>query len=220
MLIRYFDLGAHKGGEITRMRDMLDRDPLASSWKMYAFEAHPGLARRCRRQFKRDASVQVVQCALGTDEGTCKLFLNRNLVGSSIYSGKNNVIPGREVEVPCMRFSRWLKENLPDDWTESFNIIKSNIEGAEWDLWHDLAENDLVPAFNLWLGTVEGHDGWSEDLRKISGMESQADALAAAIKEAGVKIYRFSAFDKKVPNSDVSAVLHHRLTDVTRADAL
>lgn len=218
MLVRYFDLGAHKGGEVARMLDILDREPLATRWEIYALEAHPGLVRQCRRKFRREPSVHFAQYALGSEDGTCTLFLNKNLVGSSIYSGKYNVIPGREVKVPCIRFSRWLKENMPDDWRDSFNIIKSNIEGAEWDLWRDLVENDLVSAFDLWLGAGEGHDGWADDLQKIKGMEDKAETLAAAFREAGIKTYRFSAWDKNIPNSDIPVVLHHHLTSATRLD--
>lgn len=219
MLVRYFDLGAHKGGEILRMRQMLKQEPLATDWQIYAFEAHPGLARRCRWRFWRDSSVRVEQCALGSKEGTCTLFLNRNLVGSSIYAGKKNLIPGKEVVVPCMRFSRWLKENLPPDWRDSFNIIKSNIEGAEWDVWHDLVENDLVSAFDLWLGAREGFDGWADDLYKIDGMEDKAEALTADFKRAGIATYRFSVWDRKIPNSDIPAVLHETLSGRPRGQA-
>ena len=193
------------------MRKLLKQEPLATGWEIYGFEAHPGLARRCRWRFWRDSSVRIEQCALGSKEGTCTLFLNRNLVGSSIYSGKKNLIPGKEVDVPCIRFSLWLEQNMPSDWRDSFNIIKSNIEGAEWDVWHDLAESGLVPAFDLWLGAREGHDGWADDLLKIDGMEEKAEALTAAFREAAVMTYRFSVWDKNIPNSDIPTVLHEVL---------
>lgn len=211
MLVRYFDLGAHDGGEVARIRKLLKQEPLATGRQMYAFEAHPRLARRCRWRFWRDPSVRVVRCALGSHEGECELFLNRNLVGSSIYAGKQNVIPGRKVVVPCTRFSTWLGENMPADWRDSFNIIKSNIEGAEWDVWHDMVENDLVSAFDLWLGAKEGHDGWSDDLYKIDGMRERAKALTAGLRDAGVTVYRFTCWDKKIPNSDIPAQLHESL---------
>ena len=106
MHVRYFDLGMHKGGEIKRMRRYLRDEPLATSWEMIGFEAHPGLARRCRWRFVFDRSIRVEQVALGSSEGTCTLYLNRNLVGSSIYAGKNNVIRGKEIEVAARAHER------------------------------------------------------------------------------------------------------------------
>ena len=214
-MIRYFDLGAHKGGEMKRIREMLEAEPLATEWEIHAFEAHPRLARRISRQFRRDPSVRVEPCALGSEEGTCSLFLNRNLVGSSIYKSKNNVIPGKQVDVPCIRFSRYLDEQLPENWQSDFNIIKANIEGAEWDVWHDLLDHDMVKAFDLWLGAKEGHGGWAEDICKIEEMQGKAEALAASFEEAGVSVYRFSAWDKNIPNSDVPAVLHRLLANAS-----
>lgn len=211
MLVRYFDLGAFKGGEIAMMRKILKQEPLVSKFEMYAFEAHPGLARHCRWRFFWDRSLKVVPVALGSEETTCSLFLNRNLVGSSIYSKKNNVIPSRRIEVPCTRLSTYIAANLPRDWKDSFNIIKSNIEGAEWNVWHDLASSNLLGAFDLWLGSKEGHDGWSLDLYKIADMHAQADELTRLAKEAGVSFYRFSSFDKHLPNSDIPRILHEAL---------
>ena len=197
------------------MRKLLRDEPLVDSWEIHAFEAHPGVARRCRWRFWMDRSVRVVNAAVGSEHGTCKLFLNRNLRGSSIYRGKENVIAGREVEVPCTPLSRYLERELPVGWGEQFNIIKSNIEGAEWDVWHDLTHHDLVSNFNLWLGAREGYDGWSEDLFKIAGMESRADALTASLKKEGAFVYRFSCFDRWRPNSDIANVLHEGLAKET-----
>ena len=113
--------------------------------------------------------------------------------------------------MPCIRFSQWLKENLPTGWRNDFNIIKSNIEGAEWEVWHDLVETGMVSAFDLWLGAREGHDGWADDLQKIDGMHDKAEILTAAFEKAGITTYRFSAWDKNIPNSDIPAVLHDTL---------
>lgn len=211
MFVRYFDLGAHKGGEVARMRRLLEREPLVSGWDIHAFEAHPRLARRCRWRFCWDRSVRVAQAALGLHEGTCALYLNRNLVGSSIYAGKCNVVPGRKIEVPCTRLSGYLRARLPVGWERGFNIIKSNIEGAEWEVWQDLVEHNLVGAFDLWLGSREGHDGWTEDFKKVAGMAEKAAALTAAFRSAGIYVYRFSSFDKRIPNSDIPTALHQAL---------
>ncbi len=213
MLVRYFDLGAHKGGEITRMRKLLAQEPLVTDYAMHAFEAHPGLARRMRLRYTFNNNIHIEQCALGSSDGECTLFLNRNLVGSSIYSGKNNIIPGREVTVPSRKLSDYLDTELPKDWTQDFNIIKSNIEGAEWEVWHDLLDNDLVKHFNLWLGPSEGYGAWAEDFRKIKGMEDKTELLRASFERESVYVHRFSCFDKKIANSDIPRILHDALTE-------
>ena len=214
VLVRYFDLGAHKGGEIARMRKLLAAEPLVSSYSIHGFEAHPALARRMRLTYLFNKNIHIAQYALGSNEGERTLFLNRNLVGSSVYQGKNNIIPGREVRVPCRRLSEYLNSELPEDWVEDFNIIKSNIEGAEWEVWHDLLENNLVRHFNLWLGPGEGYGSWAEDFKKIKGMEDKAEIMRQSFERESVYVYRFSSFDKKIPNSDIKTILHTTLASV------
>jgi len=207
MLVRYFDLGTHKGGELSRMHSLLSSMPQVTDWELYGFDAHPGLVRHCRMKFLFNRKLKMINTALGDSEGECKLYLNRNLVGSSIYAGKNNVIAGREITVPKQRLSKWLRDNNLHQRGESFNIIKSNIEGAEWEVWQDLLDNDMVSLFDLWLGSREGHDGWAVDLAKIDGMEDKIEPLTESFREQGVVCYRFSSFDKNTPNSDVEGVL-------------
>lgn len=219
MLVRYFDLGAHKGGEIVRMRKLLANEPLAADYAMHAFEAHPGLARRLRLRYFTHKNIHIEQCALGSSDGECTLFLNRNLVGSSIYAGKNNIVPGREVTVPCRKLSDYLETELPRDWMHDFNIIKSNIEGAEWEVWHDLLDNDLVKHFNLWLGPSEGYGAWAEDFRKIAGMEDKIEPLTKSFERESVYVHRFSSFDKNIPNSDIETLLHEALAAHAHAAA-
>lgn len=212
MLVRYFDLGTFKGGELSRMNRLLADEPLVSDYELYGFEAHPKLARHCRIKFCLNKRVTIINKALGENDGECTLFLNRNLVGSSIYSGKNNVIPGREITVPKQRLSAYLKQHSLDQPGTSFNIIKSNIEGAEWEVWHDLLAAGQVPLFNLWLGPSEGYDGWAEDFKKIKGMEDKAVELGESFKLHNAYVHRFSSFDKKIPNSDVASLIRDALS--------
>ncbi len=211
MLVRYFDLGIHKGGELSRMNQLLSEHPLVTDYEMYGFDAHPKMARHCRYKFMFNKRVKIVHTALGNSAGSCTLYLNRNLVGSSIYAGKNNVIKGREITVPKQKFSSWLSENNLATPGESFNIIKSNIEGAELEVWQDILDANLVSLFDLWLGPKEGHDGWAEDFKKIKGMEEKAAALGESFKQQDVYVYRYSSHDKNLPNSDVESQLQQRL---------
>ncbi len=215
MLVRYFDLGTFKGGELARMNRLLTAEPLVTDYELYGFEAHPKLARHCRLKFFFNKRVTIVNKALGENDGECTLYLNRNLVGSSIYSGKNNIIAGREITVPKQRFSKYLTQHKLDQPGESFNIIKSNIEGAEWEVWHDLLSAGQVPLFNLWLGPSEGYDGWAEDFKKIKGMEDKATELGQSFKVHNAYVHRFSSFDKKIPNSDVAGLIHKALSNNT-----
>ncbi len=206
MLVRYFDLGTFKGGELSRMNTLLAKHPQVTAYEMYGFEAHPKLARHCRLKFLFNKRVNIVNTALGDSEGECTLYLNRNLVGSSIYAGKNNVIAGREITVPKQKLSDWLRAHQLTDAGQSFNIIKSNIEGAELEVWNDLVNEKLVSLFDLWLGPKEGYDGWAEDFKKIKGMEDKADALGESFKAHGAYVHRFSSFDKNIANSDIDGV--------------
>lgn len=215
MLVRYFDLGTFKGGELSRMNQLLANEPQVTDYELYGFEAHPKLARHCRLKFLFNKRVKIINTALGDSEGECTLFLNRNLVGSSIYAGKNNIIAGREITVPKQRFSHYLKKNQLDKPGQSLNIIKSNIEGAEWEVWHDLMDSNLVPLFDLWLGPKEGYDGWAEDFKKIKGMEDKASTLGESFKAHNAYVHRFSSFDKNIANSDVATLIRDALSGVS-----
>ena len=213
MFVRYFDLGVFKGGELSRMNQMLSEHPLVSDYELYGFEAHPRLARHCRLKFMFNKKVHIVNTALGDSEGQCTLYLNRNLVGSSIYQGKNNVIKGREITVPKQRFTEWLKQSGLDKDHAVVNIIKSNIEGAEWEVWHDLMEQKLTGLFDLWFASKEGYDGWAVDLLKIDGMEEKAALLEDSFRQQDIYVHRFSSFDKNIPNSDVKGILDQKLKE-------
>ena len=205
LFIRYFDLGVFDGGEIDLMINLLSKFQV--DYEIYGFEANPSLAKKLITKYKKNIKVKIVPIALGNEEGEAILYLNKNLVGSSLYKDKNNVLQNKRVPVPLCKFSKWLQDNLSSEWGSEFNIIKANIEGAEWDVWQDLKTANLISNFSLWLGTKEGYDGWSLDLKKIASMKSKASKLTEEMKALGVFVYRFSSFTKRIANSDISAMV-------------
>jgi hypothetical protein len=79
-------------------------------------------------------------------------------------------------------FSKWVKENIPD-FENSFNILRVNIEGAEYQLFEDLIESDLVKHINIFCGT-------GNDVEKIS--EYSADKYYKMLEDNDIKLYRFT----------------------------
>jgi len=124
------------------------------------------------------------------------LDIQPNEVGNSIFRTKNNVTDEYE-EVKGIIFSKWLKENVPD-YEEHFNILKVNIEGAEWHLFNDMVDNDMLQYFPVILGA--GHD-----VDKVSELDS--DKYWKLIKDNNINIHRFVADWRPELNANISEII-------------
>jgi len=136
--INYFDFGLYNAIELRWMKTIL---PLfTKNYCLYGFEA-------CKFHFDKishlaDDKTNLFNLAISnSDEEFVNLYHANNRIGHSVYSSKNNVSDKFEV-VKAVRFSKWLI-NQKISLDNSFNIVKINIEGAEWDFFNDLVENDL-----------------------------------------------------------------------------
>ena len=91
-----------------------------------------------------------------THKSTCKLYFSSgNDLGHSIHSTKNNILNDKFCEVPTIKFSEWLKDNNID-LKDSLNIVKINIEGAEWEFFNDIVNSKINQYIHIYCGA--GHD--------------------------------------------------------------
>lgn len=155
--INYFDFGLYNAIELRWMKAIL---PLfTKKYSIYGFEA-------CKSHYDKLVSLEDKHTKLfnvaisNSKEEFIKLYHADNRVGHSIYASKNNVSSKYETAKP-IRFSKWLLDQMItlDD---SFNIVKINIEGAEWDFFTDLIENNLPKKINLF------YVSYDNDVNKIN----------------------------------------------------
>ncbi len=96
---------------------------------------------------------------------------------------KNNVSKDTFETVETILFSDWLREKVPD-FAESFNILRFNIEGAEWHLINDLAKNDMIKNIDIFCGH-------GDDVKKIGEYKDKVDEYYETLKRHNIKIALF-----------------------------
>lgn len=204
--INYFDLGPHEGYE---MADFLK---ISSSMScvdvhIHGIEADPKFAGHCRERFASDSRVQIHNFAVGLEDGHADLFLSpvSDGQGSSIYADKPNVTQ-KPIRVPQHRMSSWLQDTgfLPKS-AQTINIIKVNIEGAEWDLMRDLDQEQLFGFFDLFCGPKHNW-GLMTDMRKIPSLQPYVEAGWEILEKHGVQVYKYIVYQKVLRKRRSSAV--------------
>ena len=200
--VNYFDLGLHTGLELnyilTNILTPLENKKLID-FQVYGFEASEKFALRLKEQYHPhpELNTTIVHKAISNTEDKIKLYrvnlkIQPNEVGNSIFRTKNNVTDDY-VEVEGIIFSKWLKENVPS-YKDDINIMKVNIEGAEWHLFNDMVDNNILQYFPLILGA--GHD-----VDKVSELDSAK--YWKLIKDNNIKIHRFVVDWKPERNADI-----------------
>ena len=191
--VNYFDLGLHSGLELRYMLTQVlipgERANLIN-FRNYGFEACAQFALPIKKysQLHPHLNITIIHKAISNTEDKIKLYHTDPVkqpegVGHSIFRTKNNVTDSYE-EVDGIIFSKWLKENVPN-YKKHFNILKVNIEGAEWHLYKDLVDNNLLQYFPVILGS--GHD-----VNKVSELDDEA--YWKLIKDNNIVLHPFVAW--------------------------
>jgi len=203
MKLNYFDLGLFKGEELGFMiNDITKRidKKLISECKFYGFEAALNFCAPIRDIYRRNKNVKIYHRAISNREGKIKLYgmaykgcnivgglITGNSLGSSIYPTKKNVSKDKFEMVKAIKFSDFVAETIPT-FKEDFNIVKINIEGAEWDFFNDIVDNDLLKHINIICGA-------GGDVHKCS--ELDLGAFNKLLEDNHIKIHRFTEWKRK-----------------------
>ena len=99
-------------------------------------------------------------------------------------------------------FSDWVQKNVAD-FKESFNILKINIEGAEYVFFKDIVENDLLKHFDIICGA--GHD-----VEKVPELSEKLKEHKKLLDEHGIEIFRFSDW-KPEQNAPMAKIILEKL---------
>jgi FkbM family methyltransferase len=138
------DLGAFVGSWSKRMAERY-------GCRVYAFEPSPGPAAKATAELQQFPKVTVLPFALGASDSTSEL--TRDGPGSSLFGGKGEF--GRvDVQV------RDIVAVLDELGLEHVDVMKVNIEGAEYDLLDRLAATNWLPRVSTL--SVQFHE-WHPD---------------------------------------------------------
>ena len=180
-IIHYYDLGLYKGGEIEIFINIC----IKNNWdyRVYGVEAHPEYARTLHNKYIDNPKVNIFNYAISQKQEKIKLYLapSNGGEGNSIYRTKNNVIDDH-YEIQGILFSDML-DNYPNFKTQ-FNILKFNIEGAEWPLMNNLIDNDLHRYFNIICGA-------GTDIPKVEELKPYLNQYNKLLEDNKIKMYRF-----------------------------
>jgi len=182
--VNYFDLGLCRGLELSAMIYQIFPYLEIENYNVYGFEACKFYADNLDIYFREDDKINIYNLAIADKQKKIKLYYSPNLVGHSIFKSKSNVEENYYEEVNAIIFSEWLQENVPD-FRNAFNILKVNIEGAEWHLFNDLAKNNLVKYFDIFCGQAH-------DIAKVAELSDKIEVYNELLEKYSIVLHRFT----------------------------
>jgi FkbM family methyltransferase len=178
----YFDLGLFDGKEIDMfLSDVHDLDLDLKEVEVHGFEAHGIYADRIADRFADNPNVHIHNRAISDKEETVKLYIERTGHGNSIYPTKNNIDINNYVETKAICFAEWIEDNILD-FKDSYNILRFNIEGAEFALFNQLEKKDLLKYFNVVLGSHE------QDMLKVDELKEHHNEYLELLARNNIKV--------------------------------
>lgn len=127
--------------------------------KIYAFEPFPVNFDNLIKQFGGTQDLHIKRLALGGDNEVAKpLYRRKNNTpygydGSSLFRDKNNVDEETFSEVDIIKLSDFWSNSIRED----VDILKLDIEGAEYDVLEDLMGTGIINRFKHVI--LEEHSG-------------------------------------------------------------
>jgi len=163
--INWFDLGSLHGDEIQWFLDAVN-----CPHTVYAVEAYKPFSDALTERYRGNQNVHVYNYAIGTRD---KLYIADNDgEGNSIYDTKRNVDKNNYVDVEPIELSAFIRKHVPD-FDTSINILRYNIEGAEYDMMYDITTNGYL--FDAYLSG-------ELDLPKVGELKDKVDEYNQLLK--------------------------------------
>jgi FkbM family methyltransferase len=194
--ILYLDLGAHKGEEIEMFLTSVGSD---YDYKVIALEPNKSLYEDLLQKYAGSYKIEILSHCIGNDESQSLLYeYNNNTQSSSIFSDKINMDQtGNTMEVNMKKLSSIIK-GINDLESFSLKILKSNIEGAEFDMLVDLEKSNLF-IFDLYLGSGPPPNSILKDMYKFKHLICKIPEAIEIMKRNQIVSHCFSAYDENNP---------------------
>lgn len=200
--VNFFDLGAFDGAETQRFFEDMEGSGVQelATLSVHIVEANPELSSKCRARFVDDNRVEVHNFAVSMLSGACLLHLDDCGEGSSIYASKQR-LNGDVVLVNHRGIVQLVLDHPKTSCT--VNVIKANIEGAEWDLLKELELHDLWSYFDIYCGP-----GFRlEDMPKCTVLHSKIAEAVTLVNAHIPTIYEYAVPTEAYPRKDKSVDL-------------
>lgn len=203
MKIYYYDFGLWRGTEIHWMVNYVFPKLNITNYQIYGFEACKQYADRLKEMYADNDRVEIINKAVVDEPKKVRLYHAANHVGHSVFSTKRNVSDQYE-EVDGIVFSDWLQQNVKA-YKVAFNILKVNIEGAEWYLFNDLVKSGVHKHIDVYCG--QGHD-----VEKVSELESKVQDYYDLLEQNNIHLHRFTEY---LPhqNDDIVSIIKNKLKE-------
>ena len=200
-IINYYDLVLYQGREIKMFIDICN----FNNWdyRIYGFEAHPEFSKKIKNLYSANKKVEIFNKAISNEYKLERLYLAPLNAGegNSIFSTKNNVDESF-IEVEGISFSGFL--NSQTNFKNNFNILRFNIEGAEWHLMQDLINNQLNQYFQIYCGSTS-------DMPKVHELKQHIPTYNNLLLNNNIHTYRFT-FWKPELNDNLEELIKNKLS--------
>lgn len=182
--INYFDLGTYTGGEVVLFMDICDRLNI-DNYKMYCFEPNKKMYEYLKETFI-DKRIFILNKAVANMNKTIKLYHDgKKGKGNSIFSTKINVNANDYEEVEGVLFSDWVLKNVPN-FKNAFNIVRFNIEGAEWFLMQDVVNSGISKYIDAFGGSR-----WGADMPRVLGLKDKVQEYHKLLEDNNISVCIF-----------------------------
>lgn len=189
MIVRYFDMGLCEAVELKWMIEDILPALNVKEYEAYGFEPCFEFFKDAENAFKENKRVSIINAAISDHNGEEKLYYSKqSKEGHSLFESKINVDKDKYETVKCVKFSDWLKENIKNI-DDSINILRFNIEGAEWMMLKDLIDSGYKDKFSLFCGA-------GNDVVKIGEYKGRTQEYFNMLMENDIDIKSFCAIYK------------------------
>ena len=161
-VINYFDLGLFKSGEELKKAYNLFTEK-KYNFQIFGFECCKEYYDLNEEIFKDYKNTNIYNLAVSDiDNKEIKLYYSKCIAGHTIYEDKNEAkfggLTGTFEIVKTTKISNFINK-------ENINILRMNIEGAEYNVIKDLINSNLLEHIDIIL-TVD----WFKDITKIKSI--------------------------------------------------
>ena len=177
--INYFDFGLYEATEMGWIVNMF-KDMNITNYQVYGFEPFPEYFNNVSKKFDDNPNVKILNLAVSDKTSKLKLHLSKKgPEGHSIIQTKVN-LSENFVLVDVVNISEWIHANV-DDFENSINIIRMNIEGAEINVFNSLISTGLHKNIALFCGSLA-------DIHKIGISEAEKSNFLSKLRNNNIEV--------------------------------
>ena len=111
---------------------------LPSFDKIFVFEPNPTFYNSYK-----GSNLIFIPKAVWTEDRTMQMYISKDTkqYGSSLIKERDTIFHEKPIEVECIDFSKWIKDNIKPYWKLT---VKLDIEGAEYDVLWKLIKDGTI----------------------------------------------------------------------------